>query len=89
MTFHYQEPGAPLTPLFAVNAVTDRAPQASLSAENTTMPKKKKTRRTSPTEDTQNLYTRTYAARLAKQVADELDNSRRGRAPRKKTHRKA
>jgi hypothetical protein len=53
------------------------------------MPKnKKKTRRTSPTDDAQKLYSRSYAARLAKQVADELNNSRGGRAARKKSHGK-
>lgn len=54
------------------------------------MPKnKKKTRGTSLTDDAQKLYSRTYAERLAKQVADELKNSRRAPAPRKKSRRKA
>jgi len=51
--------------------------------------KKKKTLRTTQTDDTQNLYTRTYATRLAKQVADELGDSRRGQPPRKKSRSKA
>jgi hypothetical protein len=80
MHFHSQEPGAPLTPLLAVKA----------RAENTTMAKiKKKKRRTSPTDDTHKPYSRTYAARLAKQVADELNDSRRVSAPRKKSRSKA
>jgi hypothetical protein len=52
------------------------------------MPKKKKTRRTSPPDDARQLYSRTYAARLAKQVADELNDPRRGRPPRKKSRSK-
>jgi hypothetical protein len=51
--------------------------------------KKKKTRTTSPTEHTQKLYSSTYAERLAKQVADELKNSRGAAAPRKKSRRRA
>jgi len=53
------------------------------------MPKNKKTRGTSPTDDTQKRYSSTYAERLAKQVADELKNSRGAPAPRKKSRRKA
>jgi hypothetical protein len=37
----------------------------------------KEQRAARPPEDTQNLYARAYAARLAKQVAEELENSRR------------
>jgi len=54
------------------------------------MPKnKKKTRGSSPSDHAQKLYSSTYAERLAKQVADELKNSRRVHAPRKKSQRKA
>jgi hypothetical protein len=49
------------------------------------MPKTKKASRESPpAEDTQKLYARAYGSRLAKQVTDELDSSRRKPAPRKK-----
>jgi hypothetical protein len=47
------------------------------------MPKSKKSSgKTEPAEDTQKLYTRAYAARLAKQVSEE--SSRQTPAPRKK-----
>ncbi len=44
------------------------------------MPREK----TQSAEDTQRLYARAYGSRLAKQVAEELDNSRRKTTPRKK-----
>lgn len=48
------------------------------------MPKSTKNARNAPPpEDTQKLYARAYAARLAKQVDDELSSSRRPK-PRKK-----
>jgi hypothetical protein len=57
--------------------------QATVKAEETTMPKsKKRSGKTEPAEDTQKLYARAYAARLAKQVREE--SFRRTAAPRKK-----
>jgi hypothetical protein len=47
------------------------------------MPKSKK-RSGKPAEDTQKLYARAYASRLAKQVGTELESSRRTATPRKK-----
>jgi hypothetical protein len=48
------------------------------------MPRSKKgSRKTEPAEDTQKLYARAYASRLAKQVGEELESSRRA-TPRKK-----
>jgi hypothetical protein len=42
------------------------------------MPKSKKAlRETAPADSTQRLYARAYAARLAKQVANEVDRSGR------------
>ena len=53
------------------------------------MPKsRKEVRKAPPPEDTQNLYARAYAARLAKQVEDELSHSRRPK-PRKNPDGKA
>lgn len=53
------------------------------------MPKSRKEARNSPSsEDTQKLYARACAARLAKQVDDELSSSRRPK-PRKKPDGKA
>ena len=47
------------------------------------MPKNKKASgKTEPAEDTQKLYARAYASRLAKQVSEE--SSRRTEPPRKK-----
>ena len=49
------------------------------------MPKSKKgSRTTEPAEDAQKLYARAYASRLAKQVTQELDSSRRTSEGRKK-----
>ena len=52
-----------------------------------------KTRKASPdrppAEDTQKLYARAYGSRLAKQVNEELDSSRRKPALRKKPNSKA
>ena len=53
--------------------------------EETAMPKSKKAlRKTEPAEDTQKLYARAYASRLAKQVGEEREVSRRTTTPRKK-----
>lgn len=52
--------------------------------EETIMPKKKESRDAPPVEDTQKLYARAYGARLAKQVAEELESSRRAAKARKK-----
>jgi hypothetical protein len=57
--------------------------QATVVAEETTMPKNKKGSG-KPAEDTQKLYARAYASRLAKQVGTELESSRRAVTPRKK-----
>jgi hypothetical protein len=43
---------------------------------------------TPPAEDTQKVFARNYAARLAKQVADQIGSSRRPTAPRKKRGKK-
>jgi hypothetical protein len=52
------------------------------------MPKSKKgSGKSEPAEDTQKLYARAYAARLAKQVNEE--SSRRTATPRKKLRSKA
>ncbi len=52
------------------------------------MPKSKKvSQKTEPAEDTQKLYARAYAARLAKQVSEE--SSRRPARPRKKSPAKS
>jgi hypothetical protein len=49
------------------------------------MPKSKKAlRKTEPAEDTRKLYARAYASRLAKQVGEEREVSRRTATPRKK-----
>jgi hypothetical protein len=49
------------------------------------MPKSKKApQKNEPPEDTQKLYARAYALRLAKQVGGELENSRRKAAGPKK-----
>ena len=49
------------------------------------MPKSKKgSRKTEPAEDTQKLYARAYASRLAKQVGGEPEVPRRKTTPRKK-----
>jgi hypothetical protein len=54
------------------------------------MPKSKKgSGKPEPAEDTQKLYAHAYAARLAKQVADELESSRRKAARPKKSDSKA
>ena len=47
--------------------------RVTVIAEETTMPKSKKkvTQKAEPAEDTQKLYARAYAARLAKQVSEE------------------
>ena len=49
---------------------------------------KKGLRKTEPAEDTQKLYARVYASRVAKQVGGEREVSRRTRAPRKKPRAK-
>jgi len=49
------------------------------------MPKNtKEPRDAPPPEDTQKLYARAYGSRLAKQVAEELESSRRKAAASKK-----
>lgn len=50
------------------------------------MPKstKEPRKKSLPTEETQRLYARAYGSRLAKQVNEELDSSRRKTTPRKK-----
>jgi hypothetical protein len=49
------------------------------------MPKSKNASgKNEPAEDTQKLYARAYASRLAKQVGTELESSRRVATPRKK-----
>jgi hypothetical protein len=49
------------------------------------MPKNtKESRNTRPPENTQKLYARAYGSRLAKQVAEHLENTRRKAAGRKK-----
>jgi hypothetical protein len=49
------------------------------------MPKSKKaSAKTQPAEDTQKLYARAYASRLAKQVSEEFESSRRATTTRKK-----
>jgi ribosomal protein L18E len=54
------------------------------------MPKSKKgSANTEPAEDTQKLYARAYAARLAKQVAEQLESSRRKATDGKKPNGKA
>jgi hypothetical protein len=54
------------------------------------MPMSKKGSRSSESaEDTQKLYAHAYAARLAKQVAEELESSRRKAARPKKSDSKA
>ena len=54
------------------------------------MPKSTKVSRDAPTaEEIQKLYARAYGSRLAKQVAQVLDNTRRSPAPRKKRDAKA
>ena len=54
------------------------------------MPKSKKgSRSPEPAEDTQKIYAHAYAARLAKQVAEELEGSRRKAARPKKPDGKA
>ena len=54
------------------------------------MPKNTKAPRDArPPEDTQKLSAHAYAARLAKQVAEELENSRRKAPPRNKGNSKA
>jgi hypothetical protein len=45
---------------------------------------KKGFRKTEPAEDIQKLYARAYASRLAKEVGDEREVSRRTTRPRKK-----
>jgi len=45
---------------------------------------RKALRKTEPAEDTRKLYARAYASRLAKQVGEEREVSRRATAPRKK-----
>ena len=53
------------------------------------MPKSKKvTQKTEPAEDMQKLNARAYASRLAKQVAEELESSRRKTTGPKKPHGK-
>jgi len=53
------------------------------------MPKSKKgPGKPEPAEDTQKLYAHAYAARLAKQVAEELESSRRKAARPKKSNGK-
>ena len=53
------------------------------------MPKSKKvTQKTEPAEDTRKLNARAYATRLAKQVAQDMEKSRRTPAPSKKRNRK-
>ena len=52
------------------------------------MPKSKKVaQKTEPAEDTQKLYARAYASRLAKQVSEE--SSHRPTTPRKKSPAKS
>jgi hypothetical protein len=41
-------------------------------------------RTTAPAEATHRLYARAYGSRLAKQVGEELETSRRSQTPRKK-----
>jgi hypothetical protein len=54
------------------------------------MPKSKQDKRqTRPAEDTQKLYARAYGARLAKQIGEELESSRRKPPPRTKPNSKA
>jgi hypothetical protein len=53
------------------------------------MPKSKKQSHDMLPEDTQKLYARSYAARLAKQVAEQLESSRRKPTDRKKRDGKA
>jgi hypothetical protein len=54
------------------------------------MPKRKKgPANTEPAEDTQKLYARAYASRLAKQVTEQLVSSRRKATDRKKPDGKA
>jgi hypothetical protein len=50
------------------------------------MPKstKEPRKKSLPTEETQRLYARAYGSRLAKEVNEELDSSRRKTTPRKK-----
>jgi hypothetical protein len=61
-----------------------------VAAEETVMPKSRKEARNSPSsEDTQKLYARSYGSRLAKQVAEELESSRRKATDRKKPDSKA
>jgi hypothetical protein len=53
------------------------------------MPKsKQRFGKTRPLEDTQKLYARAYASRLAHQVGEELEVSRRTTTPRKKANAK-
>jgi hypothetical protein len=56
--------------------------QATVVAEETTMPKNKKGSG-KPAEDTQKLYARAYASRLAKQVGTELESSHHASARRR------
>jgi hypothetical protein len=58
--------------------------QATLSGEEIIMPKSKRGSRETPAaEDTQKLYARAYASRLAKEVS-EAESPRRAGAPRKR-----
>ncbi len=57
---------------------------AVAEAEETTMPKSKTgSGKTEPAQDSQKLYARAYAARLAKQISEE--SSPRTTTPRKKS----
>jgi hypothetical protein len=60
------------------------------AAEETIMPKRKKELREPATiDETQKLYARAYASRFAKQVAQQLENSRRRPQAGKKREGKA
>ena len=66
------------------NAPFTRAGRAA--AEETIMPKStKEPRGARPPEDTQKIYAHAYGARLAKQVEEELESSRRKATRHKKS----
>jgi hypothetical protein len=66
-----------------------RVAGVTVIGEETVMAKSKKgSRKAEPAENTQKFYARAYASRLAKQVGEEPEVSRRTTTPRKKPRAK-